>query len=420
MKLNKREIAYIRIPHFAVAIERHNRSLSPSIPLILFEEHRERRLVYDCSSEAAGAGAELGMLLRQAEALCPEAEILPADESAYASVFEEWLEGLTEITPLVEPDGLGRAYLDASGLMYLYSETSRLCQRLGEETWKMHYQWPAIGLASCKFVSRTAALRSATGHALIVQHGAEREFLHELPVGYLPVSQDMQRRLILLGIRAIGQYGALHRDSITNQFGREGAWAHRLACGYDERPLVPRDASPKETAEQTFDNPIGNLDTLWATAKEMTNIPLAQLRSRLQVCQTIRVVLRFDNSNTSQRCLILREPTAGSKRVECLLNQLLRGFVYPCGVIGMRITLEDIRGESGCQLDLFVNERGQRDKLSRIIDLLDEKYGNSRFYAARIVDEEAFLPERRFALDPLFDGHDDQTFAIGTIVGRAG
>ena len=76
------------------------------------------------------------MRLRQAEALCPEAQVLPGDQSKYATIFEEWLERLTSITPDVEPDGLGQAYLAVHGLTRLYGEEQSICRQLGHETWE--------------------------------------------------------------------------------------------------------------------------------------------------------------------------------------------------------------------------------------------------------------------------------------------
>jgi DNA polymerase-4 len=400
-----REIAYVRVPHFAAAIERRDRLMPPDLPLILVGEARGgHQRVYACSSGAAEAGVEPDMRLRQAEALCPEAQILPSNESGYAAAFEEWIQRLCAITPDVEPDGLGQAYVDVKGLTPLFGEPQSVCRRLGQETWKVTQQWPAIGLAGSKFVARTAALKALPGHAFIVEKGTAQSFLGDLPVAYLPVSEEMQRRLGLLGLRTIGQYAALSRDAVTNQFGREGTWAHRLARGRDDRPLVPRHAQDYESVERIFDHPIEDLGTLRAISLEMVEAPLARLRSRLQGCQTIRVTLHFDNEDEAQRCQILREPAAGSSRMEYILNQLLEGFAYPCGVTGVAIALEDIRGEDGHQLNLFAIQQGQWDKLGRSIDKLAGKYTTSRFYTARLADERSLLPERRFVLEPFGPG----------------
>ena len=396
-----REIAYLRVPYFAAAIERRDRHLSPDLPLILVGEARGgHQRVYACSFEAAEAGVEPDMRLRQAEALCPEAQILPSNESGYATAFEEWAQRLCAITPDVEPDGLGQAYLDVKGLAPLLGEPQSICRRLGQETWELTRQWPSIGLAGSKFVARTAALKALPGHALIVEKGTARSFLGELSVAYLPVSEEMQRRLGLLGLRTIGQYAALSRDGVTNQFGREGTWAHRLARGHDDRPLLPRHAQDHEAVERIFDDPIEDLNILRASSLEMIEAPLARLRSRLQTCQTVRIILHFDNEDQVQRCTVLREPVARSSRMEYILDQLLKGFTYPCGVTGVAIALEDIRGEDSHQLKLFAVQQGQWDKLGHSIDKLAGKYTQSRFYTARLADERSLLPERRFVLEP--------------------
>lgn len=399
--MNATEIAYVRVPYFAATVERRDRFLSPELSLILVREDRGRSLrVYACSSLAAEAGVEPDMRLRQAEALCPEARVLPSNESGYAAAFGEWIRRLCAITPDVEPDGLGQAYLDVKGLDRLLGDAASICRRLGQETQTATQQWPAIGLAGNKFVARTAALKALPGHALIVQKGTAPTFLGELPVAYLPVSEEMQRRLGLLGLRTIGQYAALSREAVTNQFGREGTWAHRLARGHDARPLVPRYAQDRELVERLFDDPIEDLSAILAISLELVEAPLARLRSRLQACQTVRVTLHFDNEDAAQRCSVLREPVAGSSRMEYILDQLLRGFACPCGVTGVAIALEDIRDEEGHQLTLFANQQGQWDRLGRSIDRLAGKYTSSRFYTARLANERSLLPERRFVLEP--------------------
>lgn len=86
------------------------------------------------------------------------------------------------------------------------------------------------------------AARSAdTGTALVVESGRERPFLAPLPVGWIPSSQEVRRRLDLFGLRRMGQLADLTAGALAEQFGPEGAGIQRLARGVDERPVMARE-----------------------------------------------------------------------------------------------------------------------------------------------------------------------------------
>ena len=88
------KIAYVFVPHFPLAVEeREDASLRGQAVVIGGLPH-ERGKVYEVSPEALGQGVEVGMSLRQAEELCPEAIFLPMRVERYTSAFEEMLVAL--------------------------------------------------------------------------------------------------------------------------------------------------------------------------------------------------------------------------------------------------------------------------------------------------------------------------------------
>jgi len=89
-----------------------------------------------------------------------------------------------------------------------------------------------VGIADGPFAARLAAREG-----LIVPRGATPEWLGHFAVEVLglPMLADVLRRL---GIRTLGEFAELDEGAVLARFGVEGGFAHRLARGLDERPLV--------------------------------------------------------------------------------------------------------------------------------------------------------------------------------------
>jgi len=66
-------IACVLIPHFAAAVERREDPSLVRVPLVIGGPGGEPGEVHAVSGEAAQMGVRPGMLLSQAQALCPQA-----------------------------------------------------------------------------------------------------------------------------------------------------------------------------------------------------------------------------------------------------------------------------------------------------------------------------------------------------------
>ncbi|MEW5961768.1 MAG: hypothetical protein AB1801_28955 [Chloroflexota bacterium] len=71
-------IACVTIPYFASTVMRRLNTELRSPPLILGEPPRAPERVYAVSPEAAEVGVKPGMALRQAQLLCPQGQVVPA------------------------------------------------------------------------------------------------------------------------------------------------------------------------------------------------------------------------------------------------------------------------------------------------------------------------------------------------------
>jgi protein ImuB len=243
-----------------------------------------------------------------------------------------------------------------------------------------------------------AACSVGLSKALIVKPGNEKGFLRDLPVGFLPMSEEMRRRLSLLGIKTMGEFASLPAQAVVAQFGREGRLAHRLACGKDDRKIVPWHKELALEASEEFDSPIENMGILLEEAKGLVGGLFGQLHASFRMCQKVTVTLSFDNGSSRERSIAFHDPTSSRQKIELHIAQLLESFEYPYGVSSLGLSLRGICPENGRQLQLFQAQGGMDGELDQTIQGLVFKYGSDRFRQALLVDRQALLPETRFLL----------------------
>jgi protein ImuB len=124
--------------------------------------------------------------------------------------------------------------------------------------------------------------------AAIVPGDGTAAFLAELPVEVLDAS-DLADRFRRLGLRTLGAVAAVPLGSMVERFGQEGARAHRLARGMDERPLLPRVPPPELTVAMGFDPPADRLDVVLFAARQLAAELAGRLDERVLGCTLLAI-----------------------------------------------------------------------------------------------------------------------------------
>ncbi|GAB3861987.1 hypothetical protein GCM10029963_67420 [Micromonospora andamanensis] len=128
-----------------------------------------------------------------------------------------------------------------------------------------------VGVAAGVFAAGLAAREGR-----IVPPGGTAEFLAGQPVEALgrTALADLLRRL---GVRTLGDFAALPAGDVLARFGFDGALAHRLAAGQDDRPLAVRRPPVDLTVTADLDEPIDRIDVAAFAARTLAE----QLHERL-------------------------------------------------------------------------------------------------------------------------------------------
>ncbi|MBI2953276.1 MAG: DNA polymerase Y family protein [Chloroflexi bacterium] len=402
-------IACLFIPHFPVAVERARRPELRAQPVVIGGTPDERKVVLDCSPEAARHGVQIGMPLREALSRCREAAFLDAQHTLYRETAAAIDHALGLISPLVEPAcsetfgtsigfgaGMGQDFVGLDGLG---GDELRLARAMAQAVHQAAQLTPKIGIADGKFAAFAAAITSFPRKPNVIAPGQAPGFLSRLPVTYLPISQDMQRRLALFGLRWLGQLATLPLGAVQAQFGPEGRLAWELASGLDNAPLIPRGYPTTIRERLSFPSPISSVDALLTAAQHL----IARLTRRPEFARHAARGLVFKatlaNGGVWERKLIFREPLATHNHILFALRGKLADLALTAAVEEIEVEFVDICGEVGLQGNLFASQRGhQLSRLDEVIRQLKSRYGRTPI--AKIVEVEPWsrIPERRQAL----------------------
>jgi len=389
-------IGYVRIPHFPVAVARRDDPALAEGPLILVEEHAGRASVYAACQQASACGVQPGMSLAQARRLCPEARLMPAVESAYLAAFEACLDVLRLFTSKVEPEGLGCAYLDLSHVVRNPDEATDLYRQLARQLGRDQGVMASMGITATMFGAAVAGIHLRPGCVLALPAGVERAFLAPFSTRVLPVSDEMLRRLHLLGLRTIGQYAALPSGVIVNQFGWEGQRAHRLAQGQDDRRVHPDRPRLIETAAHSFEDPVTDARVLAAVRDRLVSQLFKRIRARYLAPQALHLQLSFETGPPREAQVIFPAPKADEGELRRAAGRLSGDIAIRSRVTEVKVGLGKLQPLAGRQLTLFPTQADQERQLHRTLEALARRYGGDGFRRPQVVDASSLVLERRF------------------------
>ena len=219
-------------------------------PVVVLSGNR----VLACSETARVDGVRRGLRRREAQSRCPQLIVIEHDPGRDARAFEPVVAAVEEVAVGVEVIRPGACALAARGPARYFGGEAEAAERIVEQVAQACSVESQAGIADGVFA---AGLAARSGR--IVPSGRTREFLSGVPVEALdrPELTDLLRRL---GIRTLGDFAALPAADVLTRFGFDGALAHRLAGGYDHRPLAVRQPPPDLDVSETYDEPLERVD----------------------------------------------------------------------------------------------------------------------------------------------------------------
>lgn len=413
------KMAFLLAPHLPVQVERGRHPDLDGRPLVVGGQPWDPGAVLDCCPLAESIGVRPGMRLSRAEALCPTAGFLPADEPLYHAVHQALEAALRQFTDRVETCGLGRFLADVRGLEQgsnsawikdagsghhpsyaprtspATGSEHRLARRLASAASQATGLDVRLGLATDRFTAEQAAHAARSGGWYVVLPGQEGAFLAPLPLSALPADAEFLRRLHLLGISTLGALAALPRLALIHQFGPQAGLLYDLATGHDPRPVCP-DAPPLVVdGAYAFEPPVAGRDALLAQTGQILAVLGRDLARRGYQAEGLKMRLEDQAGEAHLAAAPVKPPTADPERLVRRAKALLERLNPRYPVCDLVITLYPLRLAylGATQLALFGRVTDSRhDHLRETLRRLRERFGEMVVVIASLLGPPAPQP----------------------------
>jgi protein ImuB len=268
-------------------------------PVIVRERIGSRDIVRAASADARAMGVTRGMRRREAEARCPEAVCVDADEANEARTFEIVARAIEAFTPRVVLERPGRCEFATRGPSRYFGGDDALAAQvrarvvdvLGPDRDDVR-----VGIADGVFAARLAARRS-----VVVPAGGSAAFVAPWPVSVLD-DDELAGLLVRLGLHTLGSVAALAPDAVLARFGAFGRRIHDLARGLDPGPPVFVTPPPDLVERTELDPPAERVDVAAFAAKELADRLLSRCAERGLACTRVLVVAETEHGERLTRC----------------------------------------------------------------------------------------------------------------------
>jgi protein ImuB len=303
--------------------------------------------------------------------------------------WEELLDALDAVSPLIDDVRGGLAYLDMhgspGGASVWITQTRTLLSAYG--------CLPRLGVGRNKIAARAAAY---VGDGCIWRPGSEAGLLAELPLALLDIEPEIVERLTLLGIERLGDLAALPHGPFVRRFGSAAACWHELARGIDRRPFLPRSrAVAIEAALFGEGRAVDEVQVFFALRMLLTRV-CGDLERCGKRAGALYLALELEDAGTAAFDVPLAVPTADERTMFEMMRAKLEGATFEAAIVGLRVQAR------------ILEEGGEAQALLRAVDFdparvavtiarLEAILGES---VSRATTRPAHLLEERFTYEP--------------------
>ncbi len=348
-------------------------------PVIVGGAPEERGVVSAANYVARRFGVHSAMSSAMARRLCPHGVFLKPRGRRYVEISRQIVAIFEHYTPLVETLSLDEAFLDVTGSRRLFGTPVEIGREIKRRIREEIGLTASVGIAPNMFLAKLASDLEKPDGFVVIEEREVQTRLDPLAVGKLwGVGPVTQAALEKLGIRTVRELLAADQALLARRLGEDSARALRaLAQGIDHRRVEPDSERKSISEETTFARDVADEGRLCATLDALADEVARRLRRHGLRARTIQLKARYPDFTTVTRALTLPAPTASTIQIRQTARELLAGRLgragRPLRLVGVGVT-NLVADEEG-QLELFRDREERDERVDRLLDRLQDKYG---------------------------------------------
>lgn len=348
---------------------------------------RKGSCIITCSYEARAHGIKTGMRFYEARELCPGLIQCPSRPQRYAAMSKKIMEGLLDITPDLEVFSVDEAFLDITHCQKLHGDPETIAKMTKDKIWQISHLPCSIGLSGDKTTAKYAAKVKKPNGFTVIPPWESQERLKDVPVTELcGIATGIARFLAKYNVYTCGDMQKLPISILGKRFGNLGRRIWYMCQGADPECVNTKINDPKSMGHGKVVPP-GTRDaaTINTYFMHMSEKLAARLRRYDFSAQHFFIGFKNYDFGWFGDKLKLEFPTDDGRTIYQLCKKILaQNWRSGMEVVQVQVTALDPYPSMN-QLDLFSHPNLTRQHLNRIVDDINERFGEFKIAPAKLL-----------------------------------
>ncbi len=375
----------VHVPAYRLAVAR--RGIASADELIVLADKADRGRVLEVDDRAHALGARRGQTVLQACAAAGGARVLVHDAPYAHTVWEDMLDDLDALSPLVDDAAEGTAYIEMRGCDGTASDWIARAH-----TVLARFDLPVRAAAGPnKFAARAATY--VRDGCICTAEEAE-PLLAPLPLEVLDVEPAIVERLHLLGVATLGELARLPHGPFVRRFGARAARWHECARGIDPTPFLPRPYALQIEAVAFGEGSAAQEEQVYFALRVLAERVCSDLGRAGKAAALLRTTFECENGDLRELDAGFAQATADPRVVLDILRAKLEGLMFDAPVTGLKLQALRLE-ECGTFTTLFSGTQPDPQMLAVAFERL-QAVGDTQAHQAHV--RPAHLLESRFTM----------------------
>lgn len=373
-------IALIDCDSFFVSCERVDNPLLQGKPVCVMTSNNDKGIVVSRSKEAKALGIKMGAPYFQIKHSFPGAIYISTHHHRYAEISAQVMSVIKTFSPDVEEVSIDEAYIDLTGLNLVHQTSyTELITKIRQTILQQTKIPVSIGLGTSKTLAKLASDKAkSTGGIFVIRPDKINQTIGNTPIEDIcGIGRQHTKTLKFFGIFTINDFITKDNGWIKKTFGITGLNLKLELSGIatscvDSSPKAPQ--SIQDT--KSFEDFTSSLSFLHSELKYHIHNASRKLRHWNGFCGEIGIILRTKDFTTFCQSAKLSTYTNSELELKTKALSLLNQIYSPKYLYrSIGVELKRLSYNDEIQQSLFPTLQHNDDKLSHIIDDLEQKFG---------------------------------------------
>jgi DNA polymerase-4 len=323
--IKQRKIIHIDMDAFYASIEQRDNPEYQGKPIVVGGSPEGRGgVVATASYEARRFGIHSAMPSKKALQLCPDVIFVRPRFDAYKEASRKIREIFRRYTDLIEPLSLDEAYLDVTNDKLNIGSAIEIAKQIKQAIKDELHLTASAGVSVNKFVAKIASdLQKPDGLTFIGPSKVE-SFIEKLPVEkFFGVGKVTAEKMKKMGLHTGADLKKLTEMELSHHFGKAGRFYYKIVRGIDEREVEPHRETKSVGAEDTFPFDLTSLDDMYFELDKIARTVYDRLQQHKLKGRTITLKIKYSDFKQITRNQSFLHPVGDLEMILSTAKELL-------------------------------------------------------------------------------------------------